>query len=166
MPVPPEPIDAALAALDDEAAVERAFVQFAAEQAPYLQYLRTDGFAILSEDERDYLQYLGLVLYEAVAGHRGRRPATLAGEALEEWDERCWTWMQDTVGRPIRQRLDAFFDGIDEEELLAFAEDSLVDADPEDEAAAELFASATSREVGLVGLGVLIGALAGQPGAG
>ena len=151
-------IEAALSRLTDEAAVEEAMVAFATEQAPFVQYLRTDTFSLLTEDERDYLQYLALVVYAAVADERERVP-TLRGEAIEEWEERCWGWLEASVGKPMSARLDAFFDNIDEEELLAFAEDSLVDPEPEEQPEAALFASGPSRELGIVALAVLIGGL-------
>ena len=156
--IPADAIDRALARLDNETEVERAMVAFATEQPAFLQYLRTEAFDLLSQDERDYLQYLVLVLAEAVRDHTGAVPA-LRAERLEHLDELCWGWMQDGVNKPMRERLDVFFEHIDEEEMLAFAEDSLVDPDRDDAAdnsdgprEAQLFATGASRELGLVTL--------------
>lgn len=157
--IPESAVEAALARLDDAAAVEAAAVAFARAQAPYLQYLRTGGFDLLTEPERDYLLYLALVAYAAAADHLGAQAVpTLSGEAIEGWDERAWGWMEAAANKPISTRLDAFYAAIDQEELLAFAEDSLVDPDADD-AEATLFANAGSRELGLVALGTLVGAL-------
>ena len=154
-------VDGALAALDSEAAVEEAILHFATSQTPFLQYLRTDSFELLSADERDYLQYLALVIHAAAERELGRVPE-LSGALIEGWDERCWEWLQATVGKPMTARLDRFFAEINQEELLAFAEDSLAaagedaadgDADP------ELFASGASRELGFVALATLTGGL-------
>ena len=155
--IPESALDAALARLASEAAVEEAMIAFASEQAPYVQYLNTDTFALLSGDERDYLQYLALVIHAAVASVAERVPR-LGGEAIETWEERCWGWLEASVGKPTTQRLDPFFEHIHQEELLAFAEDSLVDPDPEEEDGA-LFASGPSRELGIVALAVLVGGL-------
>ena len=149
-------IETALARLTDESAVEEAMVEFATAQGPYVQYLRTDTFALLTEEERDYLQYLALVVYGAVTRERERVPK-LRGEDIETWEERCWGWLEASVGKPMSKRLDAFFEHIDEEELLAFAEDSLVDPEPEE--GTGLFASGPSRELGVVALSVLVGGL-------
>ena len=160
--IPERALDAALARLADADAVEAAAVAFARAQTPYLQYLRTDGFALLAEGERDYLLYLALVIHAAaVETHGPAGVPTVGGEALEAWDERCWGWMEAASKRPLRDRLDAFFAAVDQEELLAFAEDSLVepDRDDADGEGAGLFAGAASRELGLVALGTLIGAL-------
>lgn len=153
-------IDAALAQLADEAAVEEAMIEFATAQGPYVQYLRTDTFALLTDDERDYLQYLALVIYAAI-GAEARATRALRGERIEAWEELCWTWLESSVGKPMSLRLDAFFAAIEEEELLAFAEDSLVDPEPDDGdgGVAGLFASGPSRELGIVALAVLIGGL-------
>ena len=158
--VPESALDASLARLSTESAVEVAAVAFARAQTPYLQYLRTEGFDLLADAERDYLLYLALVVYDAAVEHRGPAAVpTLAGERIEAWDERCWGWMEAASNRPLRERLDAFFAAIDQEELLAFAEDSLVDPEPGDDDTPALFADAASRELGLVALGTLIGAL-------
>ena len=159
--IPESAIEAALARLTDEAAVEEAMITFATEQGPYVQYLRTDTFALLTEAERDYLQYLALVIYGAV-GQATERVPKLRGETIEAWEERCWGWLEASVGKPMPQRLDAFFANVDEEELLAFAEDSLVDPEPDDPDEAALFASGPSRELGVVALATLIGGLRGS----
>ena len=157
-------LDDTLAQLDDEASVETAMVAFARQQTPFLQYLRTDGFDLLTDDERDYLLYLALVVYRAFAAESPEaEPPVVSGEDLESLDERAWTWMEAGANQPLHKRLDAFFDNVDQEELLAFAEDSLIDPDRDDDSdtGAALFTSAASRELGLVGLCVLIMGLDG-----
>ena len=149
-------IDASLARLTDEAAVEEAMVELATAQGPYVQYLRTETFSLLTEDERDYLQYLALVLYGAIAAQTERVPQ-LRGEDIERWEEQSWEWLEKSVGKPMSTRLDPFFEAIDEEELLAFAEDSLVDPEPGEGQGEGLFATGPSRELGLVALAVLVG---------
>ncbi len=158
--IPQTAIEDALDALDDEGAVEEAILEFAQVQTPYLQYLQTEGFELLSGDERDYLQYLALVIYAAVVDEE-EHVRTLRGEQIETWDERCWEWMQEGSNRSMSQRFDTFFERIDEEELLAFVEDSLVDPEPDDVEGADapLFDSAENRELGFVALATLVGGL-------
>ena len=153
-------IEQSLLKLDDEAAIEAAMLEFVSEQVTFTQYLRTDTFELLTEGERDYLQYLALVIYGAVRAEHSSIP-TLDGDAIETWEERCWAWLEPTVGKPMAQRLDVVFENIDQEELLAFAEDSLVDPDRDDsgEEASDLFETGPSRELGMVALVTLIGAL-------
>ena len=157
-------VEQSLAYLSDEPAVEAAMLAFAQEQTPYLQYLRTDGFALLTPDERDYLQYLALVLHVAATRSSEHAVPTVSGERIEHWDEQCWSWMQANVGRPMAERLTVFFDNVDQEELLAFAEDSLVDPDRDEEAAdaadgQHLLTSGASRELAFVALAVLVAGL-------
>jgi len=162
--IPVEAIEQSLDHLTTEPALEEAMLTFAQEQTAFLQYQQTESFELLTQDERDYLQYLLLVIYGAMtppAEHAEKdRPklAMLSGEHIEHWDEKCWEWMQATVGKPMATRLDKFFDAIDQEELLAFAEDSLVDSEEEGEGA-NLFVSGPSRELGFVALAVFIGGL-------
>lgn len=159
-----EAIEQSLDTLTTESALEEAMLTFAQEQTAFLQYLQTESFELLTQDERDYLQYLLLVIYGAMtptadSAEKDRaKLAMLSGEHIEHWDEKCWEWMQATVGKPMATRLDTFFNNIDQEELLAFAEDSLVDSDEEGEGA-DLFVSGPSRELGVVALAVFIGGL-------
>ncbi len=152
-------IESSLLKLDEESAIEAAMLEFVTEQPTFTQYLRTDTFELLTQAERDYLQYLSLVIYGAVRVEHSSIP-TLGGEEIEEWEEKAWAWLEPTVGKPMAQRLDVIFEQVDQEELLAFAEDSLVDPDREDDGEeAELFATGPSRELGMVAMVVLIGAL-------
>ena len=158
--ISPESIEESQELLSNEEAIERAMLDLATEQTAYLQYFETEGFELLSDEERDYLKYLALVIYGAVKLEDDRKPEMISGERLEYWEERCWEWLEGTVGKPMALRLDVFFANIDQEELLAFAEDSLVDPDPdEEEEGAQLFASGPSRELGFVALAVFIAAL-------
>ena len=159
-----EAIEQSLDQLTTETALEEAMLTFAQEQTAFLQYLQTESFELLTQDERDYLQFLLLVIYGATTppaeSAEKDRPklAMVTGEDIEGWDEKCWEWMQATVGKPMATRLDKFFNEIEQEELLAFAEDSLVDSDEEGEGA-NLFISGPSRELGFVALAVFIGGL-------
>ena len=162
--IPVTAIEHSLDYLTTEARLEEAMLAFAQEQTAFLQYLQTESFELLTQDERDYLQYLLLVMYGATTwapeNDEKDRPklAMISGEDIEKWDERCWEWMQGTVGKPMATRLDQFFENIDQEELLAFAEDSLVDSDEEGEGA-NLFVSGPSRELGFVALAVFVGGI-------
>jgi len=162
--IPVKAIEQSLDHLTTESALEEAMIAFAQEQTAFLQYLQTESFELLTQDERDYLQYLLLVIYGATTWSQDSaekdRPklAMVSGEDIESWDEKCWEWMQATVGKPMATRLDKFFESIDQEELLAFAEDSLVDSEEEGEGA-NLFVSGPSRELGYVALAVFIGGL-------
>jgi len=162
--IPVKAIEQSLDQLTTESALEEAMIAFAQEQTAFLQYLQTESFELLTQDERDYLQYLLLVIYGATTwapeSAEKDRPklAMVSGEDIERWDEKCWEWMQATVGKPMAKRLDQFFEQIDQEELLAFAEDSLVDSEEEGEGA-NLFVSGPSRELGFVALAVFIGGL-------
>ena len=154
-------IESALELLEEEQAVEEAMVEFAAEQAAFVQYLSHETFDLLTEDERGYLQYLVLVMWTSVKTECGNLQP-LRGDIIERWEEQCWTWLEATVGKPMSQRLDLFFEEIDQEELLAFAEDSLVDPDADTDGSGEdvaLFASGPSRELGLVALATFVGCI-------
>ncbi len=159
--IPVTAIEQSLDHLTSEATLEEAMLAFAQEQTAFLQYLQTESFELLTQDERDYLQFLLLVMYGATTwaaeNDEKDRPklAMISGEDIESWDERCWEWMQASVGKPMATRLDKFFNEINQEELLAFAEDSLVDSDEEGEGA-NLFVSGPSRELGFVALAVFV----------
>jgi hypothetical protein len=161
-------IEQSLDHLTREQAIEEAMLSFAQEQTAFLQYLQTEGFDLLSQDERDYLQYLVLVSYRAACHDDAslRKLAMIPGGDIERLDEACWEWMQAAVGKSFHDRLDIFFDNIDEEELLAFAEDSMADPEDEETREANLFTSGPSKELGFVTLAVLAAGMHEQLQAG
>ena len=95
------------------------------EQPAILGYLFSDSFIILTQEEKEYLLYLSLVIFESCVEVLDGI-LEMSPEELEEIEEANWTQLNDAVGKNFRQKLDGFFEEYPQEDLLAFVEDSLV----------------------------------------
>ncbi|MFT4761506.1 MAG: hypothetical protein ACI9XO_001098 [Paraglaciecola sp.] len=127
-------------------------------QPAILGYLFSDSFLILTQEEKEYLLYLSLVIWESceevLEGILEMSP-----EELEEIEEGNWTELNDAVGKNFRQKLTGFFDEYPQEDLLAFVEDSLVISE-EGEKPEEFEVSKEGREPIFIALKTIIDCLA------
>jgi len=114
---------AKLGALDGD--FDEIIAELKEEQPAILGYLFSESFLILTQQEKEYLLYLALVIFEScdevLEGIMEMSP-----EELEEIEEGHWTQLNAAVGKNFRQKLDVFFKDFQQEDLLAFVEDSLV----------------------------------------
>jgi hypothetical protein len=123
------------------------------EQALVLSYLLSETFDILTASEKAYLLYLALVIWTSVKSHTGTVP-DISQEALGSAEEINWATYQNSGGRRFRDRLDVFFEGYPEEDLLAFVEDALEIDDENPEPDLEL--TKEGREPIFIGLKSII----------
>ena len=125
-------IDAVVARIGaDQNEYMRALHQFREEQPAALAYLYAESFDSFSQQEREYLLFLVLVIYSSVKTQVGNVDPVTA-EAIGIAEEANWTLLEETKAKRFRDRLDVFFANYPQEDLLAFAEDSLIDPDAED----------------------------------
>lgn len=96
------------------------------EQPVVLAYLFTENFNAFLRQEKEYLLYLLLVLWEATKRVNQQVPE-VTEEALSQAEEANWDTLQDVNSKRFRDRLDVFFANTQQEDLLAFVEDSLLD---------------------------------------
>ena len=106
-----------------------AMEEFADEQPAVLSFLLSDHEGALTDDERDFLLYLAVVIWRSVA-EQGGMPPTLAVNQITEAEEANWATMEMAKGHTFRDRLDIFFQKTKQEDLLAFIEDSLMPGEP------------------------------------
>lgn len=109
-----------------------------------LQYIYSDNFSLLSEDERHIFEYVSWVIIKAIEQAKQDLEDAEA-ESIGGMEEQHWKMLQETEKLPFRDRMTPFFEAYDEEEVLAFVEDSL----EEDE---EYAFTKEIRELLLVGL--------------
>ena len=106
--------------------------EFDEQQPQLLAYLCSESFDLLTGEERNYLMYLSLIVWQAVIESAG---------ALEELDEDAivlreeanWGRMKQISERKFRDRVTPFFENYPQEDLLAFIEDALVYDEENDE---------------------------------
>lgn len=123
------------------------------KEAPFLlAYPLSEGFELLTEEERQYLLYLIMVIWKSVHTVTGRFPA-LGPEDITKAEEKNWEQLNQSKEKRFHDRITSFFQDYQQEDLLAFAEDALA-FDEEDN-----FITAEGREYMFVALKSVIDCL-------
>ena len=106
---------------------------FSEAQPVLFAWLFSEQFELLTEDEQGYLQYLCLIAWSAAERVNGPlEPASEEQIGLAE--EKNYEVMELSADKKFRDRLTPFFDDTDQEDLLAFAEDAVVEDEDDPEA--------------------------------
>ena len=127
---------------------------FGEKQPVLLGYVLSEDFELLTNEEREWLLYLVLVLYQAIeSGDKKIDP--LSKNDLEAAEEVNWARLETVTAKHFRDRMTPFFEGYPQEDLLAFVEDSLT----EDEEDTENFLTKEGREPMFVALKSVIDVL-------
>ena len=107
---------------------DQAIEDFQKSQPVIMAYLFSESFRMLSQEEREFMLYLAIVVWKSVNEATEELPGVKAA-ALEVAEDRNWEAFQNASGRTFRDKLDVFFDNYLQEDLLAFVEDSLEEDD-------------------------------------
>ena len=97
------------------------------EQPVLLAFLFSENFEVFLSAEREYILFLVLVLIESIKKGTGQVLPMISEEALGQAEEANWERMQNISAKRFRERLDVFFEQTEQEDLLAFIEDALLD---------------------------------------
>jgi len=90
-------------------------------------YLNQDSFSLLVEEEKAYLSFMIAVIFLSWEEKFGKFEKDFKPKALEKIEEANWEKLSNAKGKSFREKLDVFFDGHTQEDLLAFVEDSVQD---------------------------------------
>ncbi len=112
---------------------EQRMEAFAEAQPVVVAWLFSDQFDLLNEDEKGYLQYLALITWSANQEVNGPLGA-VSEEEIGQAEEANYALLEATKAQDFRDRLNAFFEGSDQEDLLAFAEEAVLEDEDEPEA--------------------------------
>ena len=93
-------------------------------QPALLAFLNQESTDILKEEEKDILWYITLIIYDSVV-RSGIDISKISDSALSENEEKNWSILQEQSRGSFRERITPFFDEYQEEDLLAFVEDTL-----------------------------------------
>lgn len=124
-----EIIDAVIEKLDTlgDEQYEKRMDAFAEAQPMVMAYLFDDeNFHLLTEDEKGYLQYLALIAWESIIKVNGPGEP-VSEEALGEAEEKNYAILEASAAKKFRDRLDPFFENYPQEDLLAFAEEAVLE---------------------------------------
>ncbi len=98
------------------------------EQPALLGYVFSEDFELLTREEREYMLYLLIVLWKSIEQVEGELPVIHA-DNLSEAEERNWELLDPVTETRFRDRMNVFFEDSDQEDLLAFIEDALIEDD-------------------------------------
>ena len=113
--------------------VEEVIASWETQQPILLGYFLSETFDVLTDDEKPYLLYLATVIWISINRVRPVEE-TIDQNQLDDREEANWELLNEATSPRFRDRLDPFFEQTDQEDLLAFIEDSLVlDESEEDE---------------------------------
>lgn len=121
------------------------------KQPALLAYFLSEDFHLLTEDENEYLLYLGIVIWRSIEEVAPNLPMVTEKE-LETAEEINWDLLSHVTSNKFRERMNVFFDNYSQEDLLAFVEDALIDDE-------DSFISKEGREPLFVTLKTVIDAL-------
>jgi hypothetical protein len=120
-------IDLAIDAISDsDERYDAALESIESQQAELMAYIFGEDEATFSDEEKDFLLYLLLIIWETIR-LKVNPIAPVTSTALAEAEEATWESMEANVGKKFRERLDEFFEETKQEDLLAFIEDALLD---------------------------------------
>ena len=134
--VPADTIDAIIEELeqlsDDQ--YEQRMEAFAASQPVLVAYLFNDeNFHLPTDDEKAFLHYLSLITWSAAVHENGPLPA-VGEDAIGEAEEKNYTLLEQGTDKKFRDRLNPFFEKYPQEDLLAFAEEAVLEDEEDPEA--------------------------------
>jgi len=113
-----------LNAYEETKILESDFQMLAVEQPIILSFISKENTELLTENEIALLEFLCLVIYQAVKKGTGKTPVVDL-ESLEEQDEVSWTLWNNHISKNIKSAFDHLFEATHQEDLLALVEDTL-----------------------------------------
>lgn len=124
--------EVALSLEDSTGSYEDAVEQLREEQPVILAYLFNEELKIFTQEEKEYMLYLILVIWQAIKTANGDTQPSTSADAFTTVEEKNWEILQAQKKRSFRDKLDVFFDQYPQEDLLAFVEDALVEDEEEE----------------------------------
>jgi len=98
---------------------------FKESQPVILAYLFSENFKLLTQQEREYMMFLALVVWKASEANQPEI-AQVTENTLEDLEEKNWEKFHKVISRKFNEKIDIFFKNYPQEDLLAFVEDGLV----------------------------------------
>ncbi|MCW5924597.1 MAG: hypothetical protein KIS77_19925 [Saprospiraceae bacterium] len=105
---------------------EQRMEAFAEAQPMLVAWLFSDNFDLLNEDEKGYLQYLALIAWLSFEKVNGPTEP-ISEEQIGLAEEKNYEILEGSTAKKFRERLNPFFENTPQEDLLAFAEDAVME---------------------------------------
>ena len=117
-------IDRIIQELEEASVYQDRLKSVVESQEAIVSYLESEGFEILSNDERDLLWYLTVVVIESVKDS-GLSISDVKVKDIESTEEKNYSSLENEHIK-FSEMADLLFDGYPEEDLLAFIEDTVI----------------------------------------
>ena len=123
-------IDEVIEELEDLAdeQYEQRMEAFAEAQPVLFAWLFSEQFDLLSEEEKCYLKYLALIAWMSIVRANGPVDA-VSEDQIGEAEEKNFEVLEGSAAKKFRDRLDPFFENTSQEDLLAFAEEAVMESE-------------------------------------
>lgn len=122
-------IEAAIEELSSSAEKQQELIeQFQEDQPMVFSYLFSESFDSFTEEEKDLLLFIGLVNWRSITKVYPDCPA-VSETMINDAEEENWEMIEDMKHKSFQHKLDFFFEGYPQEDLLAVAEDLIIDDD-------------------------------------
>jgi len=123
--IPEQIIEKTIAKFDnDREAYESAMTEMMDGQPALVAFLSQESNDVLTEEEKDILWYISLILISSTRADN-YQVGEIAHESLADNDEANWEILHDQPKGNFRDRVTVFFEGYEQEDLLAFVEDTV-----------------------------------------
>jgi len=94
------------------------------DQPAIINWLFSESFDILNQEEKQYFLFLALVIIIAVSEALENEDA-VSPQEIEQTEEKNWEIFMEQKPKDFREKVNVFFENCEQEDLLAFVEDSL-----------------------------------------
>ena len=153
-----EVIDGIIDALESysDEQYEKEMEDFSEAQPVLFAWLFSEEFELLTEDEKGYLQYLALIAWKSIVAVNGPIDAVSEDE-IGEAEENNYELLEASTAKKFRDRLDSFFENSSQEDLLAFAEEAVLESEDDPDS----IVSKEGREPIFIALKTIVDVLVG-----
>ncbi len=94
------------------------------EQPAIINWIFSESFDILSQDEKQYFLFLALVIIVSISEELANEDV-IDPKTIEETEDKNWEIFSEQSSKDFREKINVFFDKYPQEDLLAFVEDAL-----------------------------------------
>ncbi len=117
----------------NETETEQRLAEFAEAEPVLVAYLfHPENFHLLTDDERGYLEYLAYIIWASNRKVNGAEEA-VGEEEIGMAEEKNFERLEASTAKKFRERLTPFFENYPQEDLLAFAEEAVLEEENEEE---------------------------------
>lgn len=109
----------------DEALYDIWLSKYSEDQEDVFVFYQSENFSLLLQEEYDLLIFMTIVLFES-SHQSGSEVEHVNIQDFEKNEEKNWEIFQESAAKDFRDKITPFFDSTNQEDLLAFVEDTLV----------------------------------------